>query len=56
VENALARGEFFGVQGLFTVPTWPFRALIMLGGAAGALAYGALLVIEVRRLSAQRQG
>jgi hypothetical protein len=31
------RREFFGVQGLFTVPTWPFRALIMLGGGAGAL-------------------
>lgn len=56
VENALALGEFFGVQGLFTVPTWPFRALIVLGGAAGALAYAALLVIEIRRFGAQRQG
>jgi TRAP-type mannitol/chloroaromatic compound transport system permease small subunit len=56
VENALARGEFFGVQGLFTVPTWPFRALIVLGGAAGALAYLALLVVEIRRLGAPRQG
>lgn len=37
--NSMARSEFFGVQGLFTVPTWPFRALIVLGGAAGALAY-----------------
>jgi TRAP-type C4-dicarboxylate transport system permease small subunit len=50
VENALARSEFFGVQGLFTVPTWPFRTLIVLGGAAGALAYAALLVVELRRL------
>jgi TRAP-type C4-dicarboxylate transport system permease small subunit len=47
--NSLAAREFFGVQGLFTVPTWPFRALIILGGAAGALAYLALLVIELRR-------
>lgn len=48
VENALARREFFGVQGLFTIPTWPFRALIVLGGAAGALGYLTLLVAELR--------
>jgi TRAP-type mannitol/chloroaromatic compound transport system permease small subunit len=47
--NSLAAGEFFGVQGLFTVPTWPFRALIVLGGSAGALAYVALAVAELRR-------
>lgn len=41
--NSLALGEFFGVQGLFTVPTWPFRALIVLGGTAGAVAHLALL-------------
>ena len=35
VLNALERSEFFGVQGLFTIPTWPFRALIVLGGAGG---------------------
>ncbi|WP_237212890.1 TRAP transporter small permease subunit [Falsiroseomonas oryziterrae] len=47
--NSMAAREFFGVQGLFTVPTWPFRALIVLGGAAGALAYAALLFVELRR-------
>jgi TRAP-type C4-dicarboxylate transport system permease small subunit len=49
VWNSLATREFFGVQGIFTVPTWPFRALIVTGGAAGALAYLALLVAEFRR-------
>jgi len=48
--NSVARGEFFGVQGLFTVPTWPFRALIIGGGAAGALAYLVLFGTEARRL------
>ena len=48
--NSMAAREFFGVQGLFTVPTWPFRALIVLGGAAGALAYLALFVTELKRL------
>ncbi|MGQ3353869.1 MAG: TRAP transporter small permease subunit [Phreatobacter sp.] len=45
--TSLASREFFGVQGLFTVPTWPFRALIILGGAAGALAYCMLFVAEI---------
>lgn len=48
--NSVARHEFFGVQGLFTVPTWPFRALIVLGGAAGALAYLVLFGVELKRL------
>lgn len=46
--NSIALREFFGVQGLFTVPTWPFRGLIVLGGAAGALAYLALLLETLR--------
>jgi hypothetical protein len=52
--NSMAAREFFGVQGIFTVPTWPFRALIVLGGTAGAAAYLALLVAETRRLFAGR--
>ncbi len=48
--NSVQLREFFGVQGLFTVPTWPFRALIVLGGAAGCVAYLALFLHEVRRL------
>jgi TRAP-type C4-dicarboxylate transport system permease small subunit len=56
VWDSLQMREFFGVQGLFTVPTWPFRALIVLGGAAGALAYGALFAAEARRLLAPAKG
>jgi TRAP-type C4-dicarboxylate transport system permease small subunit len=48
VWNSLNLREFFGVQGLFTVPTWPFRALIVLGGAAGALGYLAVFVQVLR--------
>mgnify|MGYP005853938389 CR=1 FL=1 len=54
--NSMASREFFGVQGLFTVPTWPFRALIVLGGAAGALAYLVLFGVERRRLLRPAQG
>ncbi len=54
--NAVERHEFFGVQGVFTIPTWPFRALIVLGGAAGAMAYAVLALGEARRLFAGRTG
>jgi TRAP-type C4-dicarboxylate transport system permease small subunit len=50
VWNSLAAREFFGVQGIFTVPTWPFRALIVLGGVAGGLAYLVLVVHEALAL------
>lgn len=29
--------EFFGVQGVFTVPTFPFRAIIVIGSALASL-------------------
>lgn len=31
--------EFFGVQGVFTLPTWPFRALMVIGSAMASVAY-----------------
>ncbi|WP_343082473.1 TRAP transporter small permease [Ostreiculturibacter nitratireducens] len=30
--------EFFGVQGVFTIPTWPFRGITALGSAVAILA------------------
>lgn len=36
--NAYAVAEYFGVQGVFTVRTWPFRAIIVFGSAIAALA------------------
>jgi len=54
--DAIALREFFGVQGVFTIPTWPIRALIVVGGAAGALAYAALAAADARRLLAGRAG
>lgn len=31
--------EYFGVQGVYMIPTWPFRALVVAGSVAAALAY-----------------
>ena len=36
--NSWIGGEFFGVQGVFTIPTWPFRGIIVLGAALASLA------------------
>lgn len=37
--DAWRSAEFFGVQGVYTVPTWPFRALIVGGSLVASLAY-----------------
>ncbi|RFC63532.1 TRAP transporter small permease [Fulvimarina endophytica] len=36
--TAYMRAEFFGVQGVFIVPTWPFRAIIVFGSITASLA------------------
>lgn len=37
--EAWRSGEYFGVQGVFTIPTLPFRAIIVIGAGFAALAY-----------------
>jgi len=37
VERNFTRGEYIGVPGIATVPTWPFRALILLGMTVAAV-------------------
>ncbi len=37
--RSLARSEFFGVEGVFTFPTWPIRLIIVVGAAATVIAY-----------------
>lgn len=37
--DSVSSKEYFGVQGVITVPEWPFRALLVLGSFAAAVAY-----------------
>jgi TRAP-type C4-dicarboxylate transport system permease small subunit len=37
--QAFRADEYFGVQGIFTIPTWPFRSLIVLGAGLSAVMY-----------------
>ena len=41
--------EYFGVQGVFTIPTWPFRGLLVLGSLVAALAYLMTIPAFLRR-------
>ncbi len=36
--EAWATAEFFGVQGVWTIPTWPFRGITVLGAGVAVLA------------------
>lgn len=44
-----AANEFFGVRGVFTIPTWPFRAIIVGGAALAALVFLVQAVQELGR-------
>jgi TRAP-type mannitol/chloroaromatic compound transport system permease small subunit len=39
LERAWSDDEFWGVAGVFTFPTWPMRAIVILGSALAALQY-----------------
>jgi hypothetical protein len=43
--------NFFGVTGVLTVPTWPFRALIVLGLVVAAAQAALQVVTGLGRLS-----
>lgn len=38
-EKSLAASEFYGVQGVFTFPTWPIRLILLVGVGASAIAF-----------------
>jgi len=37
--NSWNSNEFYGVQGVYSVPAWPFRGLIVAGSIAGSICY-----------------
>ncbi len=45
--------EFYGVQGVYSVPAWPFRGLVVAGSVAAALCYLLSVPGIIRRASAQ---
>ncbi len=45
-----AASEYFGVRGVFTVPTWPFRAIIIFGSLLAAVVLFLQTLEELRKL------
>lgn len=48
LRESLTGTQFFGVPGVFTIPTWPFRLIIFGGSILAAVAYLAMAVEEFR--------
>lgn len=51
---AYAGREFFGVQGIFTIPTWPLRATIVGGSVLTALVFLVQAIQETARIGRPR--
>lgn len=49
VEKDYAAAEFIGVPGVATLPTWPFRVLILTGFAIAAIEFAVQIVAALRR-------
>ncbi len=47
--DAWVTGQYIGVRGQFTMPTWPFRGLVVLGSGLALLACLSLIPANVRR-------
>ncbi len=47
--DAWRTAEFFGVQGVFTIPTWPFRLITVAGSALASLAALYVAQTELRK-------
>ncbi len=48
VGKDLAAAEFIGISGMATLPTWPFRVLILAGFAVAALEFAVRLLAALR--------
>lgn len=48
LSRAWRNDEFLGVEGIFTFPTWPMRAVVVLGAGLTALQYALLAVQDWR--------
>lgn len=47
--DAWAQNEFFGVQGVWTLPTWPIRLSILIGCAGAGAASALQAVVALKR-------
>ncbi len=55
VGKDIAAAEFIGVPGLATLPTWPFRVLILAGFAIAAIEFAVQVLSALRRTIGDRR-
>lgn len=53
--RAWTDSEFFGVEGVFTFPTWPMRAVVLLGAVLAAIQYLLFMLQDLRASMPQPQ-
>ena len=46
--QAWGGSEYLGVEGVFTFPIWPMRAVVLLGGALAAVQYLLLIIQDLK--------
>lgn len=52
--GAWRTSEFFGVRGVWTLPTFPFRLIVVFGSAASALAFTVTAAGSIKRICISR--
>ncbi|XDA99070.1 TRAP transporter small permease subunit [Sulfitobacter sp. LCG007] len=55
LQKDLGAAEFIGINGIATLPTWPFRVLILAGFAMAAIQFAVRLAQTVVRLAGARR-
>lgn len=55
LEKDRASGEFIGITGVATMPTWPFRVLILIGVTIAAVQFAIQFVASVRAAFGQHR-
>lgn len=55
VGKDIAASEFIGITGMATLPTWPFRVLILAGFAVAAIEFAVRVIDAVRQLAGARR-
>lgn len=51
ISRDISRGEYIGVTGIATLPTWPFRVLIFIGIAVAAVQCAIQVITALRRVA-----
>ncbi|MCR9111096.1 MAG: TRAP transporter small permease [Rhodobacteraceae bacterium] len=54
VEKDMTSSEFIGVPGIATLPTWPFRVLVLVGFAVASIEFGFRVFRALRTLRGSR--